>query len=74
MVIPNYFQAIGKGKQSIALALLRQIGLLIPLAWCLSFIGLTYVWLAFPISEVITAAASCVLYRRCKEGMYKRET
>nr|WP_191383786.1 MATE family efflux transporter [uncultured Lachnoclostridium sp.] len=74
LVIPNYFQAIGKGKQSIALALLRQIGLLIPLAWCLSFIGLTYVWLAFPISEVITAAASCVLYRRCKEGMYKRET
>ncbi len=42
LVIPTYFQAIGMGKQSIALTVLRQIGLLIPLAWIFSFIGLKF--------------------------------
>lgn len=64
LVIPTYFQAIGMGKQSIALTVLRQIVLLIPLAWIFSFFGLNYVWLAFPITEVVTAIAACVLYRK----------
>lgn len=64
LVIPTYFQAIGMGKQSIALTVLRQIGLLIPLAWIFSFIGLKFVWLAFPITEVITAGAAYILYRK----------
>lgn len=64
LVIPTYFQAIGMGKQSIALTVLRQIGLLIPLAWIFSFIGLNYVWLAFPITEVVTAAVGYILYRK----------
>ena len=64
LVIPTYFQAIGMGKQSIALTLLRQIGLLIPLAWLFARIGLNYVWLAFPITEVITAIAGYILYKK----------
>lgn len=62
LVIPTYFQAIGKGKQSITLTVLRQIGLLIPLAWAFSLIGLNYVWLAFPITELITAVIAYILY------------
>ena len=64
LVIPTYFQAIGKGKQSIFLTVLRQLVLLIPLAWIFSFIGLNYVWLAFPITEVVTAIAAYALYRK----------
>lgn len=64
LVIPTYFQAIGMGKQSIALTVLRQIGLLIPLAWIFSFIGLEFVWLAFPITEALTAVAGYILYRK----------
>lgn len=64
LVIPTYFQAIGMGKQSIALTVLRQIGLLIPLAWIFSFIGLNYVWLAFPITEILTAVIGYILYRK----------
>lgn len=64
LVIPTYFQAIGMGMQSIDLTILRQIVLLIPLAWIFSFIGLNYVWLAFPLTEVITAIAAYVLYRK----------
>lgn len=62
LVIPTYFQAIGKGKLSIILTVLRQIILLVPLAWGFSFLGLNYVWLAFPITEFVTAAAGYVLY------------
>lgn len=64
LVIPTYFQAIGKGRQSIALTVLRQIGLLIPLAFAFSFLGLNYVWLAFPITEVATAAIGYALYKK----------
>lgn len=64
LVIPTYFQAIGMGKQSIALTVLRQICLLIPLAWIFSYIGLNYVWLTFPITEVLTAAVGYILYRK----------
>lgn len=64
LVIPTYFQAIGMGKQSIALTVLRQIGLLIPLAWAFSFMGVGFVWLAFPITEFTTALVGYILYRK----------
>ena len=66
LIIPTYFQAIGKRIQSVALVVLRQIFLLIPLAWGLSFAGLTYVWLAFPITEIISALVGYILYLKCK--------
>lgn len=72
LVIPTYFQAIGKGKQSIALTILRQIGLLIPLAWAFSFLGVDYVWLTFPITEIITALAAFMLYHKhCRPSLSK---
>lgn len=64
IVIPTYFQAIGMGKQSIILTVLRQIVLLIPLAWAFSLLGVDYVWWAFPTAEMITAATACILYRK----------
>lgn len=64
IVIPTYFQAIGMGKQSVALTVLRQIVLLIPLAWAFSLLGVDYVWWAFPTAEIITAATACILYRK----------
>ena len=64
LVMATYFQAVGMGKQSIALTVLRQICLLIPLAYGFSLIGLRFVWLAFPITEVVTATVGYVLYRK----------
>lgn len=66
LIMPTYFQAIGKRIQSVALVVLRQIFLLIPLAWGLSFAGLTYVWLAFPITEIISALVGYILYLKCR--------
>ncbi|MCT4619728.1 MAG: MATE family efflux transporter [Marinisporobacter sp.] len=48
------FQAIGKGIPSLILSFLRQIILLLPLAFLLAKIdGLNLIWYAFPISECI---------------------
>ncbi len=64
IIIPTYFQALGKGPQSIFISVLRQIVLLIPLAWLFSLLGLEYVWLAFPITEYVVAAVSYWLYKK----------
>ena len=64
LIVPTYFQAIGKGGQSIFISVLRQILLLIPLAWGLSFLGVQAVWWAFPITEYITAGATVFLYKK----------
>ncbi len=58
------FQAIGHGTLSLYVSLLRQIILILPLAWLLShFAGLDYVWLAFPLAELFSLTASALLLR-----------
>ncbi len=50
----NYFQAIGKAKVAMFLSLLRQVVVLIPMLFILSAAwGLTGVWIAQPISDII---------------------
>jgi len=47
------FQAVGNGKLSFWLSALRQLVLLLPLAYILaSFVGLHAVWYAFPLAEI----------------------
>lgn len=54
-VCTNYFQAIGKAKNSMFLALLRQVVLLIPLIILLPhFFKLNGVWMAGPVSDFIS--------------------
>lgn len=53
IVLSTVFQAFGKAKVSLIISFARQIIILLPLTFILSeFIGLTGVWIAFPISEV----------------------
>jgi putative MATE family efflux protein len=52
----TYYQAIGHGIPSIILGLLRQFILLVPLMLLLSStLGLFGIWLAFPISDTVSA-------------------
>lgn len=64
LTAPVFFQAIGKPVPSIFLSITRQIFCLIPIFWLFSKIGLNYVWLAFPISEMITGGLGVFLYLR----------
>ncbi|MCY6484141.1 MATE family efflux transporter [Clostridium aestuarii] len=61
----NYFQAIGKAKISIILSMLRQVVILIPLLIILpKYLGLIGVWVASPVSDVISFFITMILFRK----------
>ncbi len=65
----TFFQAIGHGIKSLLISLLRQLIIILPCAWIFSrTIGLDGVWYAFPLSELVSFAASlwflAVCYRK----------
>lgn len=65
-----FFQATGHGTLSLYVSLLRQIILILPLAWLLAhFTGLDYVWMAFPLAELFSLTASIYFLRY----IYKKE-
>lgn len=55
IVITSYLQGIAHIKASLFIIALRQIILLVPLAWIFHYIGLKAVWWTFPVTEVITS-------------------
>ena len=59
-----YFQAIGKGDYSLIVTSLRQLVIIVPVAYLLSFIGVNFVWAAYPIAEVISTTVSIILQRK----------
>lgn len=69
ILITTLFQALGKGIRSLILSALRQLGVILPVAYFFSYISLNAVWYAFPISEAVTLVASIILFI----GLYKRD-
>lgn len=67
LMIPVFFQAIGKAVPSVILSMTRQIFCLIPLFWALSRVGLAYAWGAFPIAELVTSGVGLWLYWKQKQ-------
>lgn len=57
----SYMQSVGKIKYSIFVNLMRQLIALLACMWIFTrFMGMTGVWLAFPVAEVLTCL--CCLY------------
>lgn len=71
---PVFFQAIGKSRPSIWLTVSRQVFCLIPIFFALSFVGLNYVWIAFPAAETITGMIGTILYIKETKLFKKAET
>ncbi len=69
IVLSTVFQAVGKGFYSLLNSLMRQLLLILPLAYIFSTIGLHMVWWAFPIAEVFSVALSIFLFVR----LYRKE-
>ena len=62
IVFSAVFQALGKGTYSLIISLIRQLVILLPVAFLLSKTGeLSSIWWAFPISEII-AILLCVIF------------
>lgn len=63
--ITGALEGLGKGLPSLMISLLRYIIIMIPAAFVLSGImGVNGVWLAFPVTETITALLAFFIYRK----------
>ena len=58
-------EGLGKGSSSLVISLCRYTVIILPAAWLLSrFLGPDGVWHAFWITELLSAAAALLIYRR----------
>jgi len=64
IMLSTMFQGVGKGNYSLIISLMRQLVVLLPAAYLLSKLGLSYFWWAFPIAEGMSLAASIFLFVR----------
>ena len=61
IVITSYLQGIAHIKSSLFIIVLRQIVLLVPLAWVFHFMGLNAVWWTFPVTEIIASMTGILI-------------
>ena len=61
IMFSTMFQAVGRGNHSLLISLMRQLFCLLPVAYFLSKLGLSYFWWAFPIAEAISLITSILL-------------
>ena len=67
IILGSTFQAFSRSVYSLLVSLSRQLIVLIPVAWLLAKLGnVNYVWLAFPIAEVVSLFISLLLYRKIR--------
>lgn len=64
VILSGCMQGLGRGSESLIVALLRQLVLLLPAAVLLSRVSLSALWLAFPLAEACGLAAAVLLHRR----------
>lgn len=59
IIASGVFEALGQGRPSLIISLLRQLVIIVPLGWILSrFMGPAGIWISFPVAELIAAVAA----------------
>lgn len=72
IVFMSTFQAFGQGFLSLMVSILRQLVIIIPVAYVLSKVaGLGAVWWAFPIAELFSMLLSCLFFKRLYKNKIK---
>ena len=71
IVAGSVFQALGKGMLSLIVSVLRQLGVLVPVAFLIAYFtrDITLMWLSFPIAEIASLTLSSVFMKK----IYKNE-
>lgn len=64
VILSGCMQGLGRGNESLWVALTRQFIVILPAAVLLSRLNLSAVWFAFPLAEAVGLAAAIVLHRR----------
>ncbi|MGN1182377.1 MAG: MATE family efflux transporter [Faecalibacillus sp.] len=70
IVCSAVFQAVSKGTYSLIISLVRQLFVLLPVAYLLSLSGnVNYVWFSFPIAEICSLLISIYFLRRVVKSL-----
>ncbi len=65
IIIISVMQALGHGVISLIISILRQLAVLLPVAFIFSKIwGLNAVWIAFPLAECVALAITILFWRK----------
>lgn len=64
LVFPVFFQAVGAALKSSLLTVVRTVILFVPLGMLFSRFGLTWFWLTFPVTEILTSMLGAAFYRQ----------
>ena len=62
VILRGCMQGLGRGNESLVVALLRQLAVILPAAAALSRISLSAVWFSFPIAEAAGLLAAVLLH------------
>ena len=64
IVASGVFEALGRGRSSLLISLLRQLIIIVPLGWILSrWIGPIGIWIAFPAAELVSSLVAVRMLR-----------
>lgn len=73
LIFPVFFQAVGQGLKSSVLTIVRTVVLFVPLGFLFSRFGLTWFWLVFPCTEILTTLLGTVFYKGFLRQPYVKE-
>ena len=63
VVASSVFQALGNGVLSLIISVMRQLVVLLPMAYLLSKQGINAIWWSFPIAEVVALILSLIFLK-----------
>ena len=62
LIFPVFFQAVGSAVKSSVLTVVRTVVLFVPLGYIFAKFGLTWFWMTYPVTEVLTSAIGGLCY------------
>lgn len=62
LIFPVFFQAVGSAVKSSILTVVRTVVLFVPLGYIFAKLGLTWFWMTYPVTEVLTSAIGGLCY------------
>lgn len=73
LIFPVFFQAVGSSLKSSLLTVVRTMVLFVPLGVLFSRLGLTWFWLTFPVTELLTSLLGLIFYRQFLNQPYVQQ-
>ncbi|MBE6737143.1 MAG: MATE family efflux transporter [Ruminococcaceae bacterium] len=72
VIMTALFQSVGKGIRSLLMSVLRQLVLILPVAFVLSKISIDVMWFAFPIAEIFCTILALIFFFDLKKKDFSK--